>query len=109
MCHENEAWKKNNSDNCFDVTMGSYNGAEVCGLVGTLVLSTLANSILKGNSVLYRDDGLILVRNKNGQKTDKIRKEVIKIFKKIGFKIELKTNPKVVDFPDVTFNLSNGP
>ena len=91
------------------MTIGSYDGAEVCELVGTLVLSTLANSILKGNSVLYRDDGLILVRNKNGQKTDKIRKEVIKIFKKIGFKIELKTNLKVVDFPDVTFNLSNGP
>ena len=109
LCHENEAWKKNNSDNCFDVTMGSYNGAEVCGLVGTLVLSTLANSILKGNSVLYRDDGLILMRNENGQKTDKIRKEVIKILNEIGFKIELKTNLKVVDFPDITFNLSNGP
>ena len=70
LCHENEAWKKNNSDNCFDVTMGSYDGAEVCELVGTLVLSTLAISIPKENSVLYRDDGLILMSNENGQKTD---------------------------------------
>ena len=82
--------------------------AEVCELVGTLVLSTLTNSILKENCGLYRDDGLILMRNENGQKTDKIRKKVIKIFKKIGFKIEIKITHKVLDFLDITFNLSNG-
>ena len=40
-------------------------------------------------------------------KTDRIRNEVIKIFKEIGFKIEIKTNLKIVDFLDITFNLSN--
>ena len=40
-------------------------------------------------------------------KTDRIRKEVIKIFKEIGFKIEIKTNLKIVDFLDITFNISN--
>ena len=44
------------------------------------------------------------MRNKNGR----IRKEVIKIFKEIGFKTEIKTNLKVVDFLNITFNLSNG-
>ena len=88
--------------------MGSYDGAEVCELVGTLVLSTLTNSIPKENCDLYRDDGLILMRNENGQKTDRIRKEVIKIFKEIGFKIETETKLKVVNFLDITFNLSNG-
>ena len=63
--HKNESWKKKNSDNCFDVTMGSYDEAEVCELVGTLVLSTLANNIPKENPSLYRDS-LILMRNKNG-------------------------------------------
>ena len=63
--HENEAWKKKNLDNCFGVTMGSYDGAEVCELVGTLVLSTLAKSIPTENSGLYRDGGLILMRNEN--------------------------------------------
>ena len=106
--HENEAWKKKNSDNCFDVTMSSYDGREVCELVGTLVLSTLANSIRKENSGLYRDDGLIPMRNENGQKKEIIRKEVTKIFKYIGFKIEIKTNFKVVEFLGITFNLSNG-
>ena len=99
--------KKKNSDNCFDVTMGSYDGAKVCELVGALVLSILANSIPKRNSGLYRDDGLILVRNEKGRKTDRIKKEVTKIFKEIGFKIEIKTDLKVVDFLDITFNLSN--
>ena len=33
---------------------------------------------------------------------------VIKIFKDVAFKIDIKTNLKVVDFLDVTFNLSNG-
>ena len=88
--------------------MGSYDGAEVCELVGTLVLSTLANSIWKENCSLYRDDSLILMGNENGQKTDRIRKEVIKIFEEIGFKIEIKTNLKVVYFLDITFNLFNG-
>ena len=99
--------KKKNSDNCFDVTMGSYDGAKVCELVGALVLSILANSIPKRNSGLYRDDGLILMRNEKGRKTDRIKKEVTKIFKEIGFKIEIKTDLKVVDFLDITFNLSN--
>ena len=74
--HEKEAWKKKNSDNCFDVTMDSYNRAEVCELVDTLVLSTLPNSILKENSSLNRDDGLIQMRNENGQN----QKRGIKIF-----------------------------
>ena len=99
--------KKKNSDNCFDVTMDSYDGAKVCELVGALVLYILANSITKRNSGLYRDDGLILMRNENGQKTDRIKQEVTKILKEIGFKTEIKTNLKVVDFLDITFNLSN--
>ena len=107
--HENEARKKKNSDSCFYMTIDSYDGAEVCELVDTLVLSTLANSIPKENIGLYWDDyiGLILMRNENGQKRDRIRKEVIKIFKEIGFEIEIKTNLKVVDFLNITFNLSS--
>ena len=42
--------------------------AEVCKLVGTLVLLTSANSIPKENCGLYRDDGVILMRNEKGQK-----------------------------------------
>ena len=99
MYHENEVWKKKNSLNHFDVTMCSYNEAEVSELVGRLVLSTLANSIPKRNSGLYRDDG---------QKTDRIIKDVTEMFKEIDLKIEIKTKLKVINFLDTTFNLSNG-
>ena len=88
--------------------MGSYHGAEVCELVGMYLLSLLANIIDKNNSGLYRDDGLIFLRNVNGQKMDRVRKNVTKIFKEVGFKIEVQTCLKIVHFLDVTFNLANG-
>ena len=39
---------------------------------------------------------------------DKKRKTIIKIFKGIGFSIDIQTNLKEVDFLDVTLNLQNG-
>ena len=41
--HEDIAWKKKESDNCFDVTMGSNDGAEICEFTGIYILSQLAN------------------------------------------------------------------
>ena len=78
--------------------MGSYNGAEVCELVGIYVISLLANIIDKNNSGLYRNDGLNFLRNVNGQKIDRIRKNVIKTFKEVGFKIENQTHLKILDY-----------
>ena len=101
----NETWVKKNSNNCFDVTMGSYDGAEICELVGLYILDTLSKKLNKNEMGLYRDDGLILLRNKNGHEMDKIRKQIIQIFKTIGFQIDININLKVIDFLDVTFNL----
>ena len=39
--HQDSQWKKNNSDNTFDVTMGSYDGAETCELIGLYMLSLI--------------------------------------------------------------------
>ena len=40
---KNTAWiKKNNSS--FDVSMGSYDGAEVCELIGLFILNDLCNA-----------------------------------------------------------------
>ena len=57
---------------------------------------------------LYRDDGLLILRNENGQQIDRMHKNIIKIFKGIGFAIDVETNLKIVDFLDITFNLNNG-
>ena len=58
----------------------------------------------KSNIGLYRDDGLALFRNHNRQKSDKFRKN-IQLFKDIGFRLEIETNLKEVDFLDVSLNL----
>ena len=88
--------------------MGSYDGAEVCELVGTFILSKLGNIIGKKNTGLYRDDGLAVLKNMNAWGTDEMRKIIIKIFKEVGFQLEIKSNPKKVEFLDVTFNLITG-
>ena len=105
-----EEWKKKDTDSSFDVTMGSFDGAKFCELIGISIQSLLTDSIeliTKENIGLYRDDGLILLRNINSQQTDRLRKRIIKKFQSIGFKIEIVTNLQEVDFLDVTFNLIN--
>ena len=88
--------------------MGSFDGAEVCELVGLYIQLNLENLPPKTNFGLYRHDGLILSRNFNGQQMDKKRKTIIKIFRDIGFSIDIQTNLKGVDFLDVSLNLQNG-
>ena len=100
----NEAWKNKSTDSCFDVTMGSYDGAEICELVGIFILKSLEDKIDKQDIGLYRDDGLMILRNANGQKTDRTRKYIIKVMKDLGFQIEIETNLKEVNFLDVTFD-----
>ena len=39
---------------------------------------------------------------------DKLKKIIIKMFKEVGFLLEIKTNFKKVEFLDVTFNLITG-
>ena len=95
-------------ENCFNVTMGSYKGAEICELFGIYILTLLVTIIKKRDWGLYKDYGLVILRNENGQQIDRTRKNVIKIFKDIGFSIDIETNSKVVDFLDITFNLNNG-
>ena len=64
--------------------------------------------LIKTILVYTRNDDFILLRNVNRQNMDQIKKNVIKIFKKVGFKIEIRTHLKIVNFFDVTFNLTNG-
>ena len=56
---------------------------------------------------LYRGDGLACSENISGRQTEKIRKDVIKIFKQeFDLSITSETNLKIVIFLDVTLNLS---
>ena len=103
---ENSTWVKKAGSQDFDVTMGSYDGAETCELVGLYILDKI--SPILSTSGLYRDDGLAVLKNANGHQADKIRKEIIKIFKCLGLNITIQVNLKTVNFLDVTFNLLDG-
>ena len=106
MFYRNEVWKKKGADTTFDVTMGSYDGGELCELIGIYIQSLLTNRLSKDNMGLYRTDGLFILLKINKQQTERVRKK-ISLFKNINFKIEIVTNLTEVYFLDVTFNLEN--
>ena len=71
--------KRSKWERFFDVTMGSLDIVEVCELFGYLHLNVfLATIINKKYCGLYRDDGLFILQNVNGQEIDRIRKNIIK-------------------------------
>ena len=58
----------------FDITMGAYEGEEACELVGTYLLSLIAEKYNKNDIGLYRDDGQAIFKNTSGPKNEKIKK-----------------------------------
>ena len=89
--------------------MGSYDGAEICELVGLYILSFLGKVCGIQNVGLYRDDGLACFRKISGPSSDKIQKDMIRTFREnFGLKITIATNLKTVSFLDVIFNFCIG-
>jgi hypothetical protein len=70
--------------------MGSYDGAEICELVGLFILKEISDKFGKENVGLYRDDGLMLLQGKSGRLADKARKTLHNIFHDLGLKITPK-------------------
>ena len=64
--HNDDPWVKKDTRVEFDVTMGSYDGAEVCEIVRLFMLEMLSKLFEKNYIGLYRDDGLSIFRNYNG-------------------------------------------
>ena len=103
LIHKQQPWQKK-GDTTFDVTMGSYDGAETCELVGSFLLSQLQD--LNINVGLYRDDGLATT-NTTPRDTENIKKEICRIFNRNGLRITIEANKKIISFLDVTFDLNN--
>ena len=100
---------KKNGDPDFDVTMGSFDGAELRELVGLCILHILGEKYGKHRIGLYRDDGLACFGYTSRPQADRIRKYFIKIFKEdFDLSITCKTKLKAVNFLDVTLNLTTG-
>ena len=104
--HQNSPWTKKNGNNMFNVTMGSYDGVETCELIGAYMLSLIAPKF-KNEVGLYLDDGLAICKA-TPKEIEKTKQEVCQVFKSNGLKITIEANKKVVNFLDVTFNLTNG-
>ena len=101
---DNATWIKKSGNNNFDVTMGAYDGAEVCELVGLYLLSKLQKYFPKEDIGLYRDDGLAVVKL-SGPQMASLRKKIIKIFKDSGLKVTIEVNLKQTNFLDVHLDL----
>ena len=86
--------------------MGSYDGAEICELVGLFILNSLQT--LFGKDVgLYRDDGLAVLNTKSGRLGDKARQDLTRAFNYLGLNITTLTNQQSTNFLDDTFDLTN--
>ena len=105
--YKGNPWIKKANETHFDVTEGSFDGAEVCELVGLYMLSQLSNVMPDGAVGCYRDDGLAIIRKHSGPQLDRLRKDIIKCFKDEGLQITIEVNLKVVDFLEVYFDLVN--
>ena len=96
--------KKTQSD--FDITMGSYDGAECCELVGLFILSKLGDVIQQGNVGLYRDDGLAVLQG-TGPQNERVRKQVFQLFRNLNLSVTIECNITCTDFLDAYLDLKD--
>ena len=87
--------------------MGSYDGAEVCELVGTYLLSHVTQIVDKADIGLYRDDGLSVMWNVGKPEVERRKKRIIQIFKDHGLNLTIRAHLNAAEFLDVEFNLKD--
>ena len=74
-------WGKRNNSAKFDVSMGSYDGAEICELVGLYMLHMLDQRFNNNKHTgLYRDDGLAVFRTMAPRTAEEMKKRIEKVF-----------------------------
>ena len=100
--------KKKGEGGNFDTPIGAYDGAEICELVGCVILYSINKIMDPSNHGLYLDDGLIIVDKGTPKKCDGIRKRLHRLFGEFGFRLDIQTDLKITDYLDVTLNLYNG-
>ena len=91
-------------DSLLDVTIGTYDGPEVCKIVETFLLDKISE---KSGIDLYHNDGLSVFKNKSGTQLKIIEKSLQKTFKNFGSEIVPESNLKIVNYLDVTLNLND--
>ena len=91
--HDNKGnmWTKKEIKKQFDVSMGAFDGAEVCELIGLYIISTINESMKFESIGLYRDDGLAVLKSATGSESERMRKRLIKIFQDNDLSITSQT------------------
>ena len=79
--------------------------AQKCELEGILIRAHLTKLINQNDVGLIREHGLIVVKSLNSQQTNRLRKNIVQVFKNLCFKREIKTDLIEVDSLNVTFSL----
>ena len=72
---------KKDGDKDFDVTMGSFDGAEICKVVGLYILHKLGEKSGKERIGLYRNDGLACFEHTSCPEAERIRNAFNELFK----------------------------
>ena len=103
--HNKDVWTKQ-KDSDFDVTMGSFDGAEICELLGLYLLNSLKKEFGSASIGLYRDDGLACCEKTSDPQIERMKKSIVNIFKSNGLKITIEANLHQTDFLDVTMDLA---
>ena len=73
--------------------------------VNRCILTSQINVVSKENIGLYWNDGLGIFKNISGSKVGRKKNDSIRVFKSNGLSISVKTNLKVADFLDASFDL----
>ena len=90
-------WKKTNSNDNFNVPMGSLHGAQVCDLVGLYLLNPFANERNKS-------DGLAVIKQKSKCNVCKINNQITRKLSDIGFDITINAGETSTNFLDIQLN-----
>ena len=86
--------------------MGSFDGTEVCEVIGLYLLNKIKPVLGSNNVGLHRNDVLAIVHTVNAPKVDRLRQDTIGLFRDEGLSIASDTNLIEKDFLDRSLNLN---
>ena len=89
---------KKEGDTLFDIAMVSFDENEISELVGLYVLDKLSNLIGRESVGLYRDNKLAAINSSTAPVQDKMKNNIIALFKNVGLSIAIETNLFETDF-----------
>ena len=88
LVYNNCVWLKKDMSDGFNISKESFYGAEVCELVGLLILNEIGKETTfeQNKFGIYRDNGLAIIESKSGQVIERLSKRLRKVFNRFGLK-----------------------